>query len=71
MCAVCGKPPTEQRLSVDHSHETGEVRGLLCNNCNSGIGRFKDNPETLVAAAVYLMKRSGYDIATSLHRVQP
>lgn len=55
VCAICRKLcVTGQRLSVDHCHETGKVRGLLCHNCNHGIGKFKDKPELLLAAAKYL-----------------
>lgn len=39
VCAICGKPPSQSRhLDVDHNHETGEVRGLLCTKCNSEVG---------------------------------
>jgi hypothetical protein len=53
-CAVCGATPEEEELPVDHDHDTGEVRGILCNNCNNGIGRFEDSPELLRSAADYL-----------------
>ena len=52
-CAVCGD--SFERLFVDHNHETEQVRGLLCNPCNGGVGAFKDSPERLVAAAAYLV----------------
>jgi hypothetical protein len=44
-------------LSVDHDHETGEVRGLLCFSCNVGIGAFKEEA-ALVEAAVYYLHQS-------------
>jgi hypothetical protein len=52
-CAICGKPPGDIALHVDHCHETGRVRGLLCFACNAGLGQFKHDPELLVAAATY------------------
>lgn len=53
-CAICTKPET---LHLDHSHEDGKVRGLLCGPCNRGIGLFGDSPEVLRAAAQYLDER--------------
>ena len=37
-CALCGAPPTRNRLAVDHDHETGRVRGILCMPCNRTLG---------------------------------
>lgn len=55
LCAACGNPPHDNRgLRIDHSHETGEVRGLLCHHCNVGLGHFDDSPERLRAVADYL-----------------
>lgn len=60
-CAICNKHQTEfkRRLSVDHCHETGKVRQLLCDLCNRALGYFKDSPELLETAASYLRKHNG------------
>lgn len=62
LCAVCGVPDGSERsnnngskrLSVDHDHKTGVVRGLLCSSCNKGIGLLMDNSDLLRLAATYL-----------------
>ena len=51
-CQICGV--VAKRLNIDHSHETGEVRGLLCSRCNCGIGLLDDNPDILRRAIQYL-----------------
>lgn len=57
-CAICKTPQTELKklLFVDHCHNTGNVRGLLCNTCNGGIGLLKDSIEILKQAINYLEK---------------
>ena len=62
-CMICGKEPVPDgrsrrdgiyALEVDHDHETGARRDLLCGHCNKGIGHFMDNPDLLRAAAGYI-----------------
>ena len=55
-CSICNCHQHYQRLSVDHDHKTGMVRGLLCVNCNRGLGRFFDSPLRLNAAASYITR---------------
>ena len=63
-CAVCRTAPgvvgtgnsSKGTLAVDHCHATGTYRGLLCTNCNLGIGSFFENPDLLIAAAEYIKK---------------
>jgi hypothetical protein len=51
LCAICQVAPA---VHVDHDHETGAVRALLCFNCNGGLGQFKDDPAVLRSAAEYV-----------------
>ena len=53
LCAICNNP-SSKTLHIDHDHKTGEVRGLLCSNCNMGMGFFKDNTVFLNNAIQYL-----------------
>lgn len=51
VCTICRG---DNRLTVDHDHETGKIRGVLCNTCNRALGMFRDSPELLVRAILYL-----------------
>lgn len=66
-CAICGSRignSKTSRLFVDHCHNTTKVRGLLCSNCNHGLGQFKDSPKLLKRAIEYL----GGGVTTHLER---
>jgi hypothetical protein len=59
-CAICGTHKDNftgrgSNFHIDHCHTSGKVRGLLCNNCNTGLGQFKDNAESLQSAIQYLL----------------
>lgn len=62
VCALCGSPAdpngvrAASRLHVDHDHETGRVRALLCNHCNRALGYFRDDPELMQRASLYVFK---------------
>jgi len=61
-CEICERKFTKRGTyknkfrCVDHNHETGEFRGVLCNGCNAGIGYFEDNINNLNKAVKYLQK---------------
>ena len=63
VCAICGEPETKKlkgkvrHLSVDHCHKTNIVRGLLCDKCNNGLGRFEDNIDVMASAISYLQQK--------------
>jgi len=61
VCGICGGQPDITRhgitrLAIDHDHATGKIRGLLCNNCNAGMGIIGDTVEHLERAAEYLKR---------------
>ena len=51
-CVICG---VSDKLVVDHDHSTGQIRGMLCNHCNRGLGHFRDDPQLLEFARMYLL----------------
>jgi hypothetical protein len=58
LCAICKAPVViGKKLVVDHCHKTGKIRGLLCYNCNNGIGNFRDNVNILSSAIKYLTEK--------------
>lgn len=58
ICEICGGPPSgkDKYLSIDHNHETGRVRGMLCRKCNSALGLSGDSTEILEKMIAYLRK---------------
>jgi hypothetical protein len=76
-CAICRQPETATRngrvkaLAIDHCHATGEIRQLLCVACNTGLGKFKDDRNLMLAAIKYLDKYSGREqVAAKLELVR-
>lgn len=56
VCAICG---AESPNHIDHDHATGKVRGILCFNCNGGLGQFHDDKSLLLSAVLYLDRKGG------------
>jgi len=63
-CAICDTHQSElsRRLCVDHCHDTGRVRGLLCNTCNRALGLFKDDSAILLKANRYLKMTEAIEV---------
>lgn len=69
-CAICGEEETAinyntknvQKLAVDHCHKTGKVRELLCQDCNRGIAKFKEDPIILQKAIEYIIKHQNEEV---------
>ncbi|UYY83057.1 endonuclease VII domain-containing protein [Arthrobacter sp. YA7-1] len=72
VCAICKQPESKlssgggpKMLAFDHDHTTGKARGLICQQCNIGIGAFRDSPDLLRKAALYLVERKWESIGQS------
>jgi hypothetical protein len=59
LCAICGRPPGKRALHVDHDHETGKVRSMLCGACNVCIGMSGESVDRLKSIIAYLEKHNG------------
>ena len=64
VCAICRQPESKfssggglKMLAIDHDHATGKVRGLICQQCNIGIGALQDSPVLIRKAIRYLLER--------------
>ena len=63
-CSICSREnKVHENLVVDHNHDTGEIRGLLCSSCNTALGHAGDSPERLRKLASYLEERGYYGIS--------
>lgn len=66
-CAICKTPPRDgRRLDIDHCHDTGVIRGLLCNRCNQALGLLSSDVSRLVTAIEYLSKDGGYVVPNKM-----
>lgn len=60
VCAACRTPFGQDRAHLDHSHETGRVRGFLCRGCNIAAGHLRDSPSRCEMLAAYLRSHAAY-----------
>jgi len=59
-CPICEKDIAAEKSAIDHNHATGEVRGILCKQCNRALGMLSDDPKTLSRAKKYLVTKGHY-----------
>lgn len=59
VCAICKTPPKRRRLHIDHNHQTGQIRDLLCHNCNLAFGMMREDPKHIKALLAYAEKWKG------------
>jgi hypothetical protein len=71
-CAICLIPFLSDEVPhIDHCHDSGDVRGLLCRSCNNGLGHFKDNPEALANASQYLSRKPSQNRPKTISETLP
>jgi len=70
VCYICNQADEEGRLAVDHDHDTGQVRGLLCRKCNRGLGLFNDSAEKIAKALEYLTRNYTFNHLPDFDRIQ-
>jgi len=63
VCAICARSPEPPH--VDHDHQTGAIRGILCNSCNLAIGMLQDSPDIVQAALTYLTHDGPRQLSTA------
>jgi hypothetical protein len=59
-CPICTNSIQLMNSAIDHNHQSGEFRGILCKTCNRALGLFRDNPDILTSAASYLQLKGDY-----------
>ena len=68
-CPICHKRSiigVTARIVADHDHRSGDIRDFICDSCNTGLGRFKDDEDVLENAIMYLRERDSYKVAASV-----
>jgi len=63
VCASCGTPPAGRKLAVDHDHETGVIRGLLCQPCNTALGLLQESPDRVASLLAYALSHENVLLA--------
>jgi hypothetical protein len=60
-CVICRNEDPGKCWCIDHDHQTGKVRGILCWHCNVALGHFRDDPRALIAAADYVIRNASIE----------
>lgn len=70
-CEICGRDNGNKRPNIDHCHQPGTVRGVLCNRCNRGLGCFLHDVDLLVNAVEYLEQSGARTLAELIRELSP